>query len=107
MGRLWARCGHGARATLSLVAGSENAVTSREAAVEIVALHLFGIADREGALITRRMVDHHLAELASHPGDCRCAAPCGLVSKVTGNKVWWCAALWQPSVARTRLLAQR
>ena len=84
------------------MAGAENAVTSREAAVEICALHLFGIADRAGALITRRMVEAHLAEWASHSEDCRCNAPCGLARKVTPSTVWWCAALWQASIAHTR-----
>ena len=66
------------------------------------ARHLFGIADRAGALITRRMVEAHLAEWASLE-DCRCNAPCGLARKVTPSTVWWCAALWQASIAHSWL----
>ncbi len=39
-----------------LVSGADNAITTREAAVEIVSLNVFGIADRTGQPVTRRMV---------------------------------------------------
>ena len=87
--------------------GRNNCATTREAATEIVALHLFGIADREGLPVTRRLCESRLGELASHPVDCRCAAPCGLAPLVSVSKVYWVASRWQLSIARTRLLAQR
>ena len=57
----------GSGATIVTVPGGNGAVTSREAAVEILVLNIFGIADRDGLLVTRRMVDKRLAELGGRP----------------------------------------
>ena len=70
----------------STVAGAENAVTSREAAIEILALNVFGIADAAGRQVTRQLVESRLTELAGHPQGCGCGL-CDLVGLVTVSKV--------------------
>ena len=67
---------------------------------------MFGIADRDGVLITRRMVEKRLAELAAHRVECGCGL-CALLPLTTVSKVWWQASRWQASINRTRLLARR
>ena len=96
----------GGGATLSLVSGGNNAVTSREAAVEILALNVFGIADKDGKPVTRRMTEQRIEELAEHPQGCGCGL-CDLVPLTTVSKVYWTASRWQLSIARTRDRARR
>jgi hypothetical protein len=86
------------------VSGRDNAVSSRQQAVEVLALDAFNRAD--GQLITRRMVAERLAELAAHRGECQCGL-CGLLERVTVAKIWRCASRWQNDVNQTRLLARR
>lgn len=78
----------------------------RQAAVEQIALHVFGIADTGGKLITRKLVSERLDELSGHRDGCRCGL-CQLVPSVTVTKVWRCASRWQSDVNQTRLLARR
>ena len=49
-----------------LVANGDNARLKRDQAVEQIALHVFGVADCDGKLITRRMVTERLSELSAH-----------------------------------------
>jgi hypothetical protein len=79
----------------------------RAAAIEIVALYLFRLADRHGQLITRAWADRRLEELRAHPLTCRCGAPCRTARDLPGAKVWWCASTWQRSIAESRRLARR
>jgi hypothetical protein len=92
------------------VPGGNGAVTSREAAVEVLALNVFGLADAAGQLITRRMVESRLAELAGHPPGCGCGL-CELLPLVTCSKVWWCASrlagIDQPDPATGTALEQK
>jgi len=85
------------------VAGAENAVTTREAAVEVLALNVFNTA--AGAPVTRAMVQNRLDELESHPPGCGCGL-CELVPRVTVSNVQWLVARWQRSIAQTRTLAR-
>ena len=64
------------------------------------------IADAGGKLITRKLVQEHLAELSAHRDGCRCGL-CELLPLVTVSKVWRCASRWQADVNQTRLLARR
>jgi hypothetical protein len=89
------------------VSGAYNAVTTREAAAEIVAVHLFGRAHEAGATITRRWVDDQLERLRSHPPDCRCNEPCGLARQVTAAKVDWTASGWQRQYRWAQVRARR
>jgi len=89
-------------AKLTTVSG---AVTSRQAALEILSLNVSGPADRDGQLITRRMVESRLAELAAHPPGCGCGL-CDLLPLVTCSKVWWTGSRWQASINLTRLRAK-
>jgi hypothetical protein len=92
--------------TLTTVSGADNAVTSREAACEILALHMFGIADRTGVAVTRRMVDKRLAELAEHAAGCGCGLCC-LLELAAPSRVYWTASRWQISINCTRARAVR
>ena len=78
----------------------------REAAVEILALHVFGITDRDGVLVTRKMVDKRLAELTWHPDSCDCGL-CELVDLAAPSRVYWTASRWQRSINYTRARATR
>jgi hypothetical protein len=75
--------------------------------VEIVALHLFNLADRNGQLITRAWCDRRLDELRAHPQGCRCDAPCQVARDLPARKIWWCATEWQSQIAQSRRLARR
>jgi hypothetical protein len=88
------------------VAATDNARTKRQSAVEVIALNVFGTADRVGQLVTRRMVSERLADLGGHPAGCGCGL-CGLLPLVTATKVWPVASRWQTDVNLTRLAAQR
>ena len=70
---VYRRCG----ATISAVSRT-NATTTRKAAVEILALNVFGIADRASRMVTCRMAEQRLAELAEH-ADTRDWGLCNLV----------------------------
>ena len=67
---------------------------------------MFGIADRDGVLVTRKMVEKRFAELSAHRVGCGCGL-CALLPLTTVSKVWWQASRWQASINRTRLLARR
>ena len=84
-----------------------NAVTAREATIEIVALRIFRKADSDGVLITRRYVDGELKRLRRHGLECRCNEPCDLVRKTNAASVFRCATAWQRQISATRLLARR
>ena len=88
------------------MANGDNARTLGLAAVEQMALNVFGLADRDGKVITRRMVAERLSELSAHSDGCRCGL-CHLVPSVTVSRVWRTASRWQTDVNQTRLLARR
>ena len=88
------------------VAGGNNAVTSREAAVEILALRAFNAADRDGVVVTRKLTDKLLADLGGHPGTCGCGL-CDLVELAAPSRVYWTASVWQRSINYTRARATR
>lgn len=94
-------------ATLIAVAGIANAVTTREAATEIVAVHLFGRAHEAGVTITRRWVDDQLERLRSHAPGCHCCEPCDLARTTTANKVHFISVGWQRQYTRAQVLARR
>ena len=71
-----------------VVAGSDNAITSREAATEILALQVFNYADRAGVVVTRKLTDERLAE---HAAGCDCGI-CELVQLAAPSKVYWMAS---------------
>ena len=89
-----------------LVAGGDNAKTSREAAVEILALKVFNAADRDGAVVTRRMTDKLLSDLGGHSDTCGCGLCC-LVELAAPSRAYWTASRWQRSINWTRALARR
>jgi hypothetical protein len=80
------------------------AVSSREAAVEVLALDAFNRAD--GVLVTRTSVDARLAELRAHKDTCGCGL-CAAAQIATTSKVYWLASRWQWDIARTRDRAKR
>ena len=65
------------------MANGDNARTLGLAAVEQMALNVFGLADRDGKVITRRMVAERLSELSAHSDGCRC----GLCHRAVGDRV--------------------
>lgn len=73
------------------MAGGDNAKTSREAAVEILALKVFGVADQDGILVTRRMTDKLLADLGEHTDGCGCGLCC-LLPLAAPSRVYWVAS---------------
>jgi hypothetical protein len=81
--------------------GRVSAATTREAATEIVSVHLFGRAHEAGVAITRRWVDGQLERLCAHPPGCRCSEPYDLVRQVSPSRAYWTARTWQNSI-RTR-----
>jgi hypothetical protein len=91
---------------VTAVAGADNARTKRQAATEVLSLHVFGLADIGGKLITRRMVADRLAELGGHHEGCGCGL-CSLLPLTTPTRVWRCASRWQSDVNLTRVLARR
>jgi len=86
---------------------SRNAVTTREAACEVVSVALFARAYRDDISITRTWVDEQLHRLRSHPQGCRCPEPCDLAAMTTGNKVHWTASSWMRQYRRAGVLARR
>jgi hypothetical protein len=93
--------------TLIAVGRGNNAVTTREAATEIVSVALWALAYQADVNITRTWVDSQLERLRAHPQPCRCSEPCGLVGKVTANRVHWTATSWQRQYRRAGVLARR
>ena len=80
-----------------VVADGDNARSKRQQAVEVLSLHMFGLADTGGKLITRRLVTERLAELAGHKDECQCGL-CALLPLVTVSRVWRTANCWQADV---------
>ena len=72
-------------------------MTTREAAVEILALRAFNAADRNGTVITRRMVDELFDSWAEHADGCGCEVH-DLIPLTTAAKVFQCASRWQSSI---------
>jgi hypothetical protein len=89
------------------VAGGDNAITSREAAMEIVSVHLFSRAYDGDIVATRRWIDDQLARLRNHPDGCLCREPCALAAKVSANKVHWTVQSWQRQYRRSKVSARR
>ena len=89
-----------------IVAGADNAHTTREAAVEILALRAFNAADRDGVVVTRKLTDKLLAELARHSDTCGCGLCC-LLPLAAPSRVYWTASVWQRSINYTRARATR
>ena len=81
-------------------------MTSREAAVEILALKVFGAADRDGVVVTRRLTDTLLADLGGHSDTCGCGI-CSLLPLAAPSRVYWTAQVWQRSINYTRSRATR
>ena len=98
VGRLWARCGHGASATLSTVQHQDDALA--------VAVDVFKRADASRERVTLGLVERRLAELAGHEPGCGCGV-CAVVGSVTAAAVFWVAANWQNQIAVTRRRAVR
>jgi hypothetical protein len=88
------------------VSGADNAITSRESACEILALRVFNFADRNGVVVTRKLTDERLAELAEHVADCRCGVCC-LLPLAAPSRIYWTASRWQISINSTRARATR
>jgi hypothetical protein len=89
------------------VAGSYNAVTTKEAATEIVAVALFRRAYAAGIPIARRWVDAELEQLRAHPPQCRCPDPCHLAREVAAAKVDWIASSWMRQYRWAQVKARR
>ena len=70
-------------------------------AVELVACHVFNLAEQTRQRITFGDVERYLAQLAAHPGDCGCGR-CGLAPRVTAHRVYAIASGWQRQVRATR-----
>ena len=86
---------------------SSNCSTTKEAAVEIISVHLFRKASEAGVVIRRRWVDEQLARLRSHSPTCRCNEPCGISHEVTAAAVDWTASGWQRAYRKSQVLARR
>ena len=78
----------------------------REQDAERIALDIIKRADAAGERVTLGMVERRLAELLSHPPDCRCGV-CQAAGEVTARGVNWVAANWQSQIAVTRRRAAR
>ena len=66
-------------------------------ASELIAADLFSAFEQARQRITFSDVQRHLAQLAGHPRDCGCGR-CGLVSRVTAQRVFAIASGWQRQV---------
>ena len=66
----------------------------------------FGVADRDGKLVTRRIVAER-PDRALCPQRRFAGAACAVVPSVTVSRVWRAPSRWQTDVTRTRLLARR
>ena len=75
-------------------------------AVELVACHVFNLAEQTRQRLTFGDVERYLAQLAAHPGDCGCGR-CPLVSRVTAQRVFQIASGWQRQVRATRIRGMR
>ena len=75
-------------------------------AAELIAADLFKGADQNRYRITFGDVERHLAQLADHVPGCSCGR-CGLVSRVTAQRVYAIASGWQRQVRATRVRAMR
>jgi hypothetical protein len=78
-----------------------NAVALRDAKVEIVALHVHGVA---GEVVTQRRVDAELERLRGHPDGCRCGSPYSLARDVAPSRVYWQVRTWRNSIATRKVL---
>jgi hypothetical protein len=70
-------------------------------ASELIAADLFKIADETRYRITFGDVEKYLAQLANHPRGCSCGR-CGLVSRVSAQRVYAIASGWQREITATR-----
>ena len=75
-------------------------------ASELIAADLFRSADKTRYRITFGDVEKYLAQLANHPRGCSCGR-CGLVSRVSAQRVYAIASAWQRQVRATRVRALR
>ena len=75
-------------------------------ASELIAADLFKSADQNRYRITFGDVERHLAMLASHHHGCTCGR-CGLVPRVTAQRVYAIASGWQRQVRATRVRGMR
>ena len=75
-------------------------------AVELVACHVFNLAEQTRQRLTFGDVERYLVQLAAHPGDCGCGR-CGLAPRVTAQRVYAIACGWQRQVRATRVRALR
>ena len=73
---------------------------------ELIAADVFRNADATRARITFGDVERYLAQLADHVPGCSCGR-CGLVSRVTAQRVYAIASGWQRQVRATRVRAMR
>jgi len=75
-------------------------------ASELIATDLFSQADENRYRITLGDVERHLAQLAMHPHDCSCER-CGLLPRVSAQRIFMIASAWQRQVRLTRVRARR
>ena len=75
-------------------------------ASELIAADLFKDADEHRRSVTFAAVERYLAQLAMHPRDCTCGR-CGLVSRVSAQRVYFIASSWQREVRATRVRGMR
>ena len=74
-------------------------------AVELVACHIFNLADRDDQRVSMEMVRQRLARLREHPRGCR--QLCATAAKVAPADVYRIAKAWQWETTATRLRALR
>ncbi len=75
-------------------------------AVELVACHVFNLAEQTRQRVTVGDVERYLAQLAAHPGDCGYGR-CVLAPRGTPHRVYAIASGWQRQVRATRVRALR
>ena len=74
-------------------------------AVELVACHVFNLADRDDQCVSMEMVRQRLARLREHPPSC--CPLCVAAAKVAPADVYRIASAWQRRTTITRLRALR
>ena len=74
-------------------------------AVELVARHIFNMADRDYRSVSVEMVRTRLDRLREHPAGC--CQLCAAAKRVTPADVYRVAKAWQRETALTRIRALR
>ena len=91
--------------TRSAIGGLQFHPVRKVEAVELLACHVFNMADRDDRSVSMEMVRTRLARLREHPFGC--CQLCAAAAKVAPADVYRIASAWQRQTTITRLRALR